>query len=551
MSGWQDLISTSLIGTERRALPTPTTPGFPAPGELSGDTVRGAAQLLDRAALLVVARRAGQLPGHADPVAPASADSCPEASMAAGQRLARILSGEHSEVLPEWLDAAVARNKRAPGYLLPALLDRARRDRGLRSLVAAVGGPRVFWLAGLNPAWSFLATEPASAPRTEPVTAGPAGTGAGPAGTGAGGFESPADEPPQAQPIWEFGSLGERRHYLSTVRASDPAAATELITAAWEAATADEKAVYLTALADGLGRADEPLLERALDDRRLEVRQRAADLLSRVPGAAIGQRMAERAVSCLRVERGLRGTRLLAEPPSGCDAAMRRDGIIPRPPGGRDRVGERGWWLAEVLARTPLRTWPERFGMQPADIVVMRMDEWAPQVVAGWARAAIAQQDPDWARVLLGRGLARDLPGAGADPKMGPLPPEFPAGELISVLPPAEQAAVATVLASSIPDGASLLAVLSGVPGPWGEHLAAAVLKAAASQQASARETGWRSRAIISLYRLAVERLDPALAAPGGLVAGLADTDGDVPPELHELALTLWFRYEMLREFDE
>ena len=48
--------------------------------------------------------------------------------------------------------------------------------------------------------------------------------------------------------------------------------------------------------------------------------------------------------------------RIDVDPPAACDRAMRRDGIAPRPPAG---TGERAWWLEEILARTPLRVWPD------------------------------------------------------------------------------------------------------------------------------------------------------------------------------------------------
>ena len=40
---------------------------------------------------------------------------------------------------------------------------------------------------------------------------------------------------------------------------------------------------------------DEPFLESALDDRSREVRQQAADLLTRLPDSRLALRMAERA----------------------------------------------------------------------------------------------------------------------------------------------------------------------------------------------------------------------------------------------------------------
>ena len=81
-------------------------------------------------------------------------------SPAAGRRLGRMLGGEHPDLLAEWLTAAVARDRRVPADLLPALLDRARRvspsDPELRRLAAEAGGSRARWLARLNQDWAFV-----------------------------------------------------------------------------------------------------------------------------------------------------------------------------------------------------------------------------------------------------------------------------------------------------------------------------------------------------------------------------------------------------------
>ena len=59
VSEWQDLVTASLIGTERAEVPAPAVPGLPVPAP--GVAVPGdpATLLLDRAALLTVARRGG------------------------------------------------------------------------------------------------------------------------------------------------------------------------------------------------------------------------------------------------------------------------------------------------------------------------------------------------------------------------------------------------------------------------------------------------------------------------------------------------------------
>jgi hypothetical protein len=168
MTRWQAILTAALIGAERAVVPPPPTL-LPA----STSSPDQAATLLDHAALLTVARRAGLRADSAQSPRPAADDTRPTVSAAAGRRLARILAGENSDLIAEWLTAAVTLGLRPPPQLLPALLDRARRvpasnpdpdEARLRDLVAAAGGPRASWLAGLNPAWSWLLTDRAPGP---------------------------------------------------------------------------------------------------------------------------------------------------------------------------------------------------------------------------------------------------------------------------------------------------------------------------------------------------------------------------------------------------
>ena len=398
MNTWQDLVTASLIGTERTAVPPTRIPGLPTRADVAEDP---AAILLDRAALLTAALRAGRPPEHTEPLLAAEPDPAPVVSPAAALRLARMLSGEYPDLLTEWLTAAVTRGLRAPAQLLPALLDRARRvspaDPELRRLVAEAGGSRARWLAGLNPDWKFVTADTLT------------------------GYDA-----------WRLGNASQRRGYLAALRARDPDAARELIAGSWDVAGA-ERVMFLSVLADesaaskgskgskgstgskGLSLADEPLLEAALGDRAEEVRGWAAYLLASLPGSALGQRMAERARRCLRLDRGIRGTRLLASPPAECDAAMRRDGITPGPGPGRSQLADRTRLMLEVLARTPLRTWTDEFRMTPAQITAVRSGDWAPVLFAGWSRAAIVQHDQDWMAALINEALTGRPPETPAE----------------------------------------------------------------------------------------------------------------------------------------
>jgi hypothetical protein len=429
VSTWQDLVTASLIGTERAEVPATVIPGWLAadtpdrdrqaertagqdgPAGQDGLSRDPAALLLDQAALLTVARRAGQTPDEADLLAPADPDPRLAASPAAGERLARILSGDHPDLLAEWLRAAAARGLRVPAQALPALLDRCRRagpaDPGLRRLVAQAGGTRARWLAGLNPDWKWLAD---LAPEPATGTAADAGPGAKP-----GQHATDARRP--SENVWRLGDIGQRRGYLAALRAGDPGAARELIAGSWAAASASERVMFLRVLADeaGLAPEDEPLLEAALDDRADDVHGWAGYLLATLPGSALGRRMAGRALHSVAIRSGTQGSYLVVRPPAEYDPALRRDGILPGPAGGRAPLAEPTRLVLEIVARTPLATWAKAFKVAPSAIVALRSGNWAPVLFTGWSQAAIAQLDQEWMAVLINEALSGRPPGTSSE----------------------------------------------------------------------------------------------------------------------------------------
>jgi uncharacterized protein DUF5691 len=369
VSAWQDLVTAGLIGTERAGFSPSPVAGLPVPAGAPEDP---AALLLDQAALQTVARRGGRLPVPAEPLPAAEADPAPAVGRAAGRRLARLLAGQHPDLLAEWLAAAVARGRRAPAALLPALLDRVRRvstaDPDLRRLAVEAGGSRARWLAALNPDWKFV---------TADTLAG--------------------------EDAWRRGIAGQRRAYLTALRTRDPAAGRELIAGSWDAASPAERVMFVDAMAAGLSLADEPLLEAALDDRAEDVRGHAARMLTRLPGSALGRRMAERAVRCLRLEHSRGAQRLAVRPPGEPAAAMRRDGIRSRP-------------LPELMAATPLRTWTDTFGLPARRIVAIAAGDWVsmlvPMVLSGWSQAAIIQDDQEWMAALIAAAFSTRAPAS-------------------------------------------------------------------------------------------------------------------------------------------
>ncbi|MDA8370312.1 MAG: DUF5691 domain-containing protein [Nocardiopsaceae bacterium] len=224
-NAWPELLSTALVGTARRTVPDP--PGLPP--VTGGDP---ALTLLDRAALVAVRDRAGRRPGRADPIPPAPPESAPMVGAAAARRLRGLVEQEPGPHLAEWLGLAAAKGLRVPPEHLPELLDLGARAHSLGRAITRVCGERGFWLAGLNPRWSYL---------TNLVPAG--------------------DFTPEQ----------------------------------WRAENAERRRALLDSLEERLCPDHEPLLTEALADRSPRVRGAARVLLARLPDTEHGRRLAAHA----------------------------------------------------------------------------------------------------------------------------------------------------------------------------------------------------------------------------------------------------------------
>ncbi|MDN3296708.1 DUF5691 domain-containing protein [Streptomyces ficellus] len=475
---WEDLVTSALLGTDRR---TPAADVL-APGE------DAPVALLDAAALHTVRRRAGLVPAPAAPLPePAPHDDRPPLPEAARRRLGRLLadrSGAASggrrgtapdltELLPQWLAAANGHGYRAPASVLPALLDAARARTDLRPAALAFAGPRGLWLARFNPDWKF-ALRGASCRTALP---------------------SPDDEE-AVRRLWEEGLFAERVALLGAVRSHDPGAALALLASTWSTERAEDRLMFLDSLRDGLSDVDEPFLEQALADRSRNVRSTAAELLSALPHSALAGRMAERASTCVGLDRTGGNAVIVVEAPHECDAGMQRDGVLPNPPTGR---GQRSWWLGQLVESAPLTVWSSRLGGRtPEEILALPVaDDWQGELHAAWCRAAVRQRDAAWARVLLGPPATPPATGPGTSSLAE-------RSQLLSILPGGERAAwvAGFIAAHGLSEAFQLLGVCAV---PWAEPLGRAVIDALDI----ARDAGSYPWSFSGVMGLAERCLDP------------------------------------------
>lgn len=530
---WAQLQSTALLGTDRRPLPEPAGPPALLAAAAGVERTDPATALLELAALTAVRQRAGLLPLPAPAPQPAAGeDERPELPAAAARRLAVLLAGRAAgtttqpnltELLPQWLALARERGYRPPADQVPALLEAARARGELRGDAVALAGPLGRWLAERNPQWRYVLR-----------TAG-------------------AEGPTEADLVWQQGLFAERVTHLTVLRRREPAAALALLAGTWPSERAEDRLLFLDALQEGLSPADEPFLEAALADRSRNVRATAAELLSTLPGSALGRRMAERARAAVRLVDGV----LLVTPPTACDEAMQRDGIPPKSPTGR---GEQAWWLGEVLAAAPLSCWTDSFGLTPGQLLALPVTDaragvdartgvdaraaagstgsgpWREELHEAWARAAVRQGEAPWARALLGPPPRR--PGS---PAVAGAP-----AKLLAVLPPAERALwTAAFLRTHGPGDAFQL--LGACATPWTPPLSTAVV-AALERAAAAGSYPWNHSGVLGLTE---RSLAPATAPAVAALAADAAPDTAWAETFARLAGTLRFRAAMLAELTE
>ncbi len=456
-----ELEAIALVGTSRR----PFDPAAVAPlvrdvlGDVLGRGDQGdggddAALVLDAATLAAVHHRAGvRLHPPLAAGAPVVTDAAPALTAAATARLAEILRRDDPELLAEWLVLVTEAGRRLPAARVPGLLA-LTAGKPAAAAVARAAGARAAWLAAAAPVWGPVVADPDVA--DDPLT-------------------------------WREGSTGDRAAWLERRRREDPDAARADLEAVWLRETGESRARLLVALAAWVGPEDEPFLERALDDRRREVRAVAADLLSLVPGSAYAVRARDRALAVVRVERHLMRRRLAVDPPLR-DAAAIRDGL---PSGAPDVL------VQAAVAQAPVGTWEPALGLPVADLVALAASSrWAVPLWAGWAAATARSGDPTWTAALVG------------------------------AVPPGHEATAASLLRS--------------VPTPWPATLATAVLDRLAGGPATT------VYAALAIAETAGHRLPPDLAERAVALAG--DRIDPVGRLLHRVADLLTFRRAMIEE---
>lgn len=382
----------ALLGTRKQA---PTRLSIEGPigsllDAMSAAATSEEAKLLRAAGVLDICQQTGWLAPHTSQTMSAAA---PEESLAlppaeATPLLVQIFAEGNERLAYLTLFKLAQHRLRLPPGMLADRLENARRDGVLRNLLAPVLGERGRWLAERNPAWQVQAID----------------------------HSAPPDEE-----TWNFGSLDQRLVYLQALRERDSAAARERLAAVLKELDARERAALTRVLASNLSADDEPLLEALRADRSKEVRRAAVDLLVLLPSSAYTRRMAERLASCVsfasgepdagglkglfkRVTKAISSEPLLRiEPPETFFADGKDDQLEEAVPAS-EGLGQRAWWLYQVVAASPLHWWRQHGALSPTELLAAAGEsDWNEAMLRGWYEATLREADALWAAALIGR----------------------------------------------------------------------------------------------------------------------------------------------------
>ena len=373
MNQWANLTAAALLGTGRGFSPV-SLPG--RLNELLTTDSAAEERLLRTAGILATAHMAGLTVNPSTESTPAPAlpeTAAPVAEPEGVALLARIIEKGQTLLLAEACRLLAGSGRCLPPRLLPRALELGRQSAALREPLRQALGQRGAWLAAQNPDWKFAALASVE-----------------------------LDE----RRLWDEGDVRQRAAFLRRLRMTDPAEARRLLEAAFAGETARDRALLLPALGENPGADDEPFLAATLaGDRSKEVRAIAAALLSRWSESDFARRMVGRLESCIRHERKRLRMVAVIEPPLAFAPDWKADALEEQPPA-PVKLGERAWWLLQMVSYTPLDWWEAKLELNPDEVLALAAkSEWKSALLAGF-RAALSRQPghPRWTAALLKHG---------------------------------------------------------------------------------------------------------------------------------------------------
>lgn len=383
-ASWNELVANAVLGTEHQPLGdlqadaedlAPVLAGIKASHARNDRSI-----LIRTAAVTDLYRRAGKrLSPRAVEIPPSTPDTFNCCNQKAASLLSQVIVEENIGLLQEWLAIAARYRKRPPHIMWPPLLELAASRKELRAPLNAVSGARVQWLVHQHADW-----QPAV------ITNLP------------GNLDDP-------KLMWETGELKDRLEALRSLRAADPDRARELMISTWKTDPGEQRISFIDTLTIGLSAADENFLEEvALQDRRKEIRLKAAQMLAAIPTSRLTERARAHLRGAITVTRNGAATAFELTLPREHTKEMERDGVIA---GATGKLGQRAELMIQLIGLVD----PDFFlslgdGSIESVIAMCRNSDGVYKMILlhGLAAAAARHRKSRWAQYLLKESDLKD-----------------------------------------------------------------------------------------------------------------------------------------------
>ncbi len=359
---WKTLVKIGLIGTDRSKISEEMSQELEGMGIKDEDPAR---LILKAAATMSMMRKAGIQPKDFEGDLPTTTEKHQTniCSKRAIQYLNMILRRNDLSILAEFLTTLKKYNKSLPPESLPLILDKAIKTPSIwEALNPALSG-RGRWLMAQNPSWATL------------------------------GYTPTLDD-------WETGNTKERAAYLRHQRSIDPTAALTLLEETWSQENTTTRKKLLDILEIGLSKGDDAFLSALLENKQKNIREKAANLLSKIPTSSFNQRMLIRLKKLITVKKINKQPTLEIKLPKGVDDTMIKDGI--KASLQLYRSGNKASQLAQMINKLPLDYWNELTGLSPLKLLPLFIENaYAYLVLSSVSNAAVHHNNKEWSLLIL------------------------------------------------------------------------------------------------------------------------------------------------------
>jgi Family of unknown function (DUF5691) len=252
---------------------------------------------------------------------------------------------------------------------LPEILSVGEQYKKLQPAIAACAGQRGVWLSRFNPAWHFSTTA-------------------------------------TDKELWQTGTPEQRKAVLVQVRATHPDEARAWLEETWPQEDANTKTELLALLANQIGAADIPFLERQATEKSKKVKDQAMKLLKLIPSSAVVQQYLQvlRESVVLKKEKALLGlsskTVLQLQLPDSVDESIYKTGIDKL--SNNKAFTDDEFIIFQLAQVAPPVFWEQQLGLEPAGVIdLLQKHESGKKLLPAIVEALVNNQDERWALAFM------------------------------------------------------------------------------------------------------------------------------------------------------